>query len=378
VRIAFVHEWIDVMAGSEAVLEAEVELFPGSPVFLLTLDPAAVKGTEIGRHPVRTSFLDRFPGARTKFRFFLPLMPIAVEQFDLDGFDVVVSNTKAVAHGALTSPAQLHVAYFNRTMRYAWDLYQPELRDAGMATGSKSLIAKVAFHYLRMWDAQAMQRPDVIVANSEFVRRRIRKHYRREARVIHPPVNVDGFSWTAPKEDFYVVVSRLVPYKRVDLAVRAFSRMRLPLKVIGSGPSEKRLRGMAGPTVEFLGWRPGADVRDHVERARAFVLPGQEDFGIAQVEAQAAGTPVIAQAVGGALETVVPGETGVLFSDPTVDCLVEAVRRFESDGDRFEAERIRRNAERFGRKRFQEEFSELLERTWERFKASGPGSRKGP
>jgi glycosyltransferase involved in cell wall biosynthesis len=289
-----------------------------------------------------------------------------------------VSNAKAVAHGVLTTPDQLHVAYFNRTMRYAWDLYHPELRDARLTRGLKGLGARLVLHYLRLWDGQAMQRPDVIVANSEFVRRRIRKHYRRDASVIHPPVDVDGFAWTSEKEDFYVVVSRLVPYKRVDLAVRAFTRMGLPLRVLGSGPGERQLRMVAGPTVEFLGWRPAAEVRDHMQRARAFVLPGQEDFGIAQVEAQAAGTPVIAQAVGGALETIVPGETGILFPDPTVDSLVEAIRRFESERGRFDAERIRQNAERFGRKRFQQEFVDLVERSWERFRTGGPGARRAP
>ena len=356
------------MAGSEQVLDAMLECYPGSPVFALVDDPAAFDpGSYIARAEVRTSFIQRLPKATTAYRLYLPFMPFAVEQFDLDGFEVVVSNVKAVAHGALTGPGQLHVAYVNRPMRYAWDLYHQEVRDFGRRSRVKGPLARIILHYLRLWDREAMQRPDVLATNSRTVQALVWKYYRRDTEVIHPPVNVDSFSPSRDRADYFVSVARLVPYKRVDVVVRAFNELGLPLKVIGDGPLEDRLRALAKPNVEFLGWIPTIEVRRHLERARALVFAADEEFGIAPVEAQAAGAPVIAYGKGGATETVVEGETGILFPAQSPASLAEAVRAFVSGRYRFRVEAIRTNAERFSRQRFQERFSSFLDRSLESF-----------
>jgi glycosyltransferase involved in cell wall biosynthesis len=370
-RTAIVHDWLVVRAGAERVLDAILELHPGSPVFTLVHDRKSFEGSELARHPVCTSFLQRLPRARSWYRQYLPLMPVALEQFDLTAFDIVISSTQAVAHGVVTDPAQLHLAYFNRTMRYAWDLYHQELKGFGVDHGVKGQIARLAYHYIRLWDYQAFQRPDVIVANSRYAARRIQKYYRRDAQVIYPPVDIGGWPLREGRGDWYVASSRLVPHKRMDVVVAAFSRLRLPLKVLGDGPLRERLAQDAGPNVEFVGWLRGAELRECIGGARALVTAADEEFGIAAVEAQAAGRPVIGYAGCGLSEIVQPGETGLLFERPTVDSLMEAVRAYESGEFHFDPERIRANAERFDRPRFQRELGALLDEQWERRWAPG-------
>ncbi len=362
-RAAFLHDWLTVFAGSERVLEHMLELQPESPVFTMVHAPKEFEGTGIARHPVRTSILQRFPKATERYRMLLPVMPLLVEQFDLSDFDLVVSNVKAVCHGALTAPHQVHVAYVNRPMRYAWDSYHQELRVRGLDRGLKGALARPLYHYLRMWDHQAMQRPDVLAANSRYVQAMVRKYYGRDAEVIYPPVEVEEFSCTEDRDDYFVTVSRLVPYKRADVVVRAFNELGLPLKVIGSGPLEERFRAMARPNVEILGWVSREELRRLVQRARAMVFAAEEEFGIAPVEALAAGAPVIAYARGGVTETVVPFESGILFDEQTPQSLAEAVREVASGNHRFEPERLREQAERFAPARFEREMAGLLERS---------------
>jgi hypothetical protein len=290
-------------------------------------------------------------------------MPLAFEQFDLRGYDLVLSNSHAFAKGVLTPPETLHICYCYTPMRYAWHAYA-EYLQAEETQGLRRLLFPLLMHRLRQWDFQAAQRPDVMVAISKQVQRRIRKYYRRDAEVIYPPLEwsrFEGVSILPPSErEFYLVVSRLVRYKRVDLAVEACSRAGLPLKVVGTGPERKRLERKAGPSVEFLGWQPDAVVTDLYRRARALLFPGEDDFGLVPLEAMACGTPVVAYAQGGALETVVEGETGLLFREPTVEALLDALERAQHQA--WDPDRLRAQARRFAPEVFFAAWRQLLHR----------------
>ncbi len=369
--IAFVHEWIAWYTGSEKVLAAMAALYPDSPIHVTLYDERHIRGTPLETHPIYTTFLQRFPLAKTKHHLYLPLMPYAVEQHDLSPYDVVVSSSHAVAKGVLTRSDQLHISYVHTPMRYAWDLYLGYDGQGARAGGVTGWAARVILHYLRLWDRLSADRVDVMIANSQYVARRIRKTYRREAQVIYPPVEVDRFRPDRDRDDFYLVVSRLVAYKRVDLIVEAFSRLGRPLVVIGEGPDENRLREMAGPTVKFLGKADDQAVVDYMERCRGFVVAADEDFGITAVEAQAAGASVIAFGRGGALETVVDGKTGVFFNQQNADELCRAVEHLESLSSTIRPEHARLQAQRFSRQRFDREIESLIDRAWSRFSATG-------
>lgn len=366
-RTAIVHDWLVTYGGAERVLEDLLAVFPDADLFsLIDFLPDDQRGFLGGRTP-RTSFLRRLPLARSHYRSYLPLMPLAAEQFDLARYDLVLSSSYAVAKGVITGPHQLHVSYVHSPMRYAWDLQHAYLRQAGLRRrGPRSLVARGILHYLRLWDARTANGVDHIIANSAFVARRVRKVYRRSSTVVHPPVDLDAFPLRRDKEDFYVTASRLVPYKRIDLVVEAFRAMPdRRLVVIGDGPEAERIRSLAGDNVEVLGYQPLEVLRDHLQRARAFVFAAEEDFGIAPLEAQACGTPVIAYGRGGALETVrdvdEPNPTGLFFEQRDVEGIVAAVERFEERRACFEPCAIRRHAERFGRERFRHRIRELID-----------------
>lgn len=377
-RIAVVHEWLLDYAGSERVLREILDLYPQADLFTLIDSRDAELRAAISRPTKATSFLQSFPRPRQWLRYYVPLMPLAVEQFDLAGYDIVVSSSHAVAKGVITGPSQLHLSYVHTPMRYAWDLQHEYLRSAGLTRGPLSWAARLALHRLRQWDARSANGVDVLVANSQHVARRIRKAYRRDAQVLHPPVDVSAFPLHREKEDFYLTVSRLEPYKRVDLLVAAFKRMpERRLVVIGDGPEMRRLRSGLPPNVALMGRLPTSEVQHAMQRAKAFLFAGIEDFGIVMAEAQACGTPVIAYGRGGAAEIVrtddVSGPTGLLFSEQTADAVVDAVRRFAADVPRCSAERCRENALRFDRARFRSRFEELLRTHWERFSAEIAG-----
>jgi glycosyltransferase involved in cell wall biosynthesis len=377
VRTAIVHDWLPVYAGAERVLEQMIRVLPGADLFtLIDFLPEADRGF-LGGRPVTTSFIQRLPFARRRYRYYLPFAPLAAEQFDLAGYDVVVSSSYVVAKGVLTSPQQLHVSYVHSPVRYAWDLYLQYLREAGVERGVRSGFIRLVMHYLRLFDVASANRVDVFVANSRHVARRIWKTYRRRASVLYPPVDTDAFALHREKADFYVTVSRLVPYKQVGLLVEAFNGMPdRKLVVIGDGPDFKKLRERAGPNVELLGHQPLAVLQEHLAHARAFVFAAEEDFGIAPVEAQACGTPVIAYGAGGARETVVEGETGLFFPEQTPASLRGAVRAFEARPHAFDPERIRQHAEQFSAARFREAFAALVARAWERFQEAGEGGEE--
>ncbi len=365
-RVAVVHDWLTVYAGAERVLEQMLLAFPHAELYsLVDFLPDDARGF-IQHKPVTTSFIQRLPRARTHYRGYLPLMPLAVEQFDLSGYDLVLSSSHAVAKGVLTGPDQLHVCMCYSPIRYAWDLQHQYLKEANLTRGVRGAAARYLLHRTRLWDARTPNGVDDFIAISHFIARRIHKVYRRDSSVIYPPVDTSGFELRADKEDFYLTASRMVPYKKMDLIVEAFANMPdKELVVIGTGPDFEKVKAKAGANVRLLGHQPFSVLKDHMQRARAFVFAAEEDFGIVPLEAQACGTPVVAYGKGGSLETVRGlgaaggAATGVFFEAQTVASLQDAVRRLEAHT--FSPEAARANAERFSVARFQNEFREFVE-----------------
>jgi glycosyltransferase involved in cell wall biosynthesis len=343
------------MGGAEKVLEALHELYPEAPVYTSVYCPAAMP-TEYRSWDIRTSSLQRWPARRRLHRLMLPFYPAAFESFDLSAYDLVISSSSAFAKGVITLPHTRHVCYMHAPMRYVWmsDTYLKGERE-----GRFRFMLGPVFHYLRLWDQVSAARVDTFVANSTAVRRRIAKFYRSEAIVIPPPVDTGRFRLSTERGDYYIAVSRFVPYKRMDLAVEAMSRLGKPLKVVGTGRQEADLRRRAGPTVEFLGWVPNERLPELMAGARAFLMPGEEDFGIAPVEANACGRPVIAYGAGGALDSQTDGITGILFTPQSVDALCDAVERFESMA--FDHAAIARHAQRFSTDQFKSRIREVIE-----------------
>jgi len=371
-KVALVHDWLVTYAGAERVLEQVLAAFPDADLFsLIDFVPAAERAF-LQNRVVHTSFLQRIPGMRRGYRRFLPLMPLAIEQFDLSSYTLVLSTSYAVAKGVLTGPDQLHICVCYSPMRYAWDLQHQYLRETGLDRGVKGALARWVLHRIRLWDARSSLGVDDFIAISEYIARRIWKVYRRESTVIYPPVDVDAFTPEGGREDFYVTASRMVPYKRIDLIVEAFAAMpQRRLIVIGHGPEAARIRARGGPNIQFLGHQPFDVLRDHLRRARAFVFAAEEDFGIAPLEAQACGTPVIAYGKGGVLETIrglhCPQPTGVLFAEQTTDALCRAVATFEREMHRLTSEACRRNALRFDPVRFRRELEQYVRERSSRF-----------
>ncbi len=368
-RVAIVHDFLYTYGGAERVVEQLLAVFPQADVFaLFDFLPAESRGF-LGGRPVTPSFLQKLPGARRKHRLFLPLMPLAIEQLDVSPYDVIVSSSYVAAKGVITRPDQLHVCYCHTPVRFAWDLQGQYLRQTGLAGGLLSFPAKVLLHYIRGWDVRSAHGVDVFLTNSDFVGRRIAKTYRRPATTVYPPVDTTAFALNdGAREDFYLTASRLVPYKRIDLIIAAFNLMpNRRLLVVGDGPELGELRELAGPNVTVLGHESGERLRRHMQLARAFVFAAEEDFGIAPVEAQACGTPVIAFGRGGATETVKDGTTGVFFEEQTTSSLIAAIDRFESM--EFDPHAIRANAELFSPDVFRRHISDQVSGHWAAFKA---------
>jgi glycosyltransferase involved in cell wall biosynthesis len=377
-KTAVVHEWLVTHAGSEKVVEQMLKLYPQSDLFSLVEFLSDDLRFFIQDKSVQTSFLQKLPFANPHFRQYLPLMPMAIESLDVSAYDVVLSSSHAVAKGVLTHPGQLHLCYIHTPIRYAWDLQQQYLQGASLQRGVKAMLAQMILHYLRLWDVASANRVDHFVANSRFVARRVWKTYRRSATVIYPPVEVNRFRPDRPREDFYFVLSRFVPYKRVDLIVEAFARLGLPLVVIGDGSGRKQVEAIAqrpefkftAKNIQFLGHQPDKVVVDYMERCKAFVFAAAEDFGIAPVEAQAAGAPVIAFGKGGVTETVIAEKTGLFFPEQTVESLMAAIQQFEQMRDRspFEPEVLRHNAEQYAPERFRSQFDRFVQQRYDQFR----------
>jgi glycosyltransferase involved in cell wall biosynthesis len=353
VKIAIVHDWLVTYAGAEKVLEKLLDLYPDADLFSTVDFLPEGKREFIKNKPVQTTFIQRLPLASKKYRTYLPFMPLAIEQLDLSKYDVVISSSHAVAKGVITGPNQLHISYVHSPIRYAWDMQHQYLKESGLDRGLKSIAAKWILHNIRLWDYRTANGVDYFLANSNFIAKRIWKTYRRESEVVYPPVDIEAFEFCGEKEDYYLTASRMVPYKKMDLIVEAFSKMPdKKLIVIGDGPDYKKIQSKAGGNVTLLGYQPFSVLKEHMQKAKAFVFAAEEDFGIIPVEAQACGTPVIAYGKGGAKETVrglgkQEGPTGIFFEEQTVASLMEAVRAFESEGHRIDYKRCRENAERF-------------------------------
>jgi glycosyltransferase involved in cell wall biosynthesis len=374
-KIAIVHDWLTVYAGAERCLEQMIECFPDADLFaLIDFLPESERAFLKGKRP-RTSFLQRLPFARKRYRSFLPLMPYAIEQFDLSGYDLVISSSHAVAKGVLVGPDQLHLSYVYSPIRYAWDLQFQYLSEAGLDRGIWSLMARALLHRIRIWDARTANGVDRFAAISSFVARRIEKAYRRPSTVIYPPVDVERFALRGDKEDFYVTASRMVPYKKMPMIVEAFAAMPgKRLIVIGDGPDWERCKSLATPNVRLMGWQPADVLRDHLQRAKAFIFAAEEDFGIAPLEAQACGTPVIAYGRGGARETLGGGDdlrTSVLFEQQTTSSLIDAIEAFERLDKPIDPYRCRDNAQRFSNGRFRRDFEEFVSAAWADWTARG-------
>lgn len=372
-KIAIIHDWLTAFAGSEKVVEQLLRIFPHADLFSLIDVLPARDRKFLARREVRTSFLQKIPSIAKYYRSYLPLMPMAVERFDLAGYDIVISNCHAVSKGVRTSPRQFHISYIHTPIRYAWDMEQDYLELSNLK-GVRGMLARTLLYYIRAWDRGAARRPNQLLASSQFAARRITRAYRRDSTVIYPPVNTEFYKPGRPKEDFYITISRLVPYKRIDLIIKAFHHMPdKKLIVIGDGPEAARIRDLCTGNVLWLGYQPDDVLRDHLQRARAFLFAAREDFGILPVEAQACGTPVIAFGEGGATETVLGPEsetpTGIFFQAQTTHAICEAVREFERRKGSFSSEHCRRNAERFSIERFEREFRAFVIEAWENHKA---------
>jgi glycosyltransferase involved in cell wall biosynthesis len=351
-RVAIVHYWFVGRAGGEKVVEALADVFPQADLFSLVANREML-APNLQSKNLQTSFLQSVPGARKFHRYFLFLQALALEQFDLSGYDLVISSESGPAKGVITSSQTCHVCYCHSPMRYIWDMYPRYRRGMNPLVGT---VFSLTAHYMRLWDYASAQRVDYFVANSQFVASRIRKYYGRESSVIYPPVEATSSSIGSKQDDYYLTVGRLVDYKRVDLAVSACTQLRRQLRVIGDGPQAKALRRMAGPTVQFLGRVGDRELRENLARCRAVLFPGEEDFGIVPVEAQSFGRPVIAYASGGVLESVrgvLPGQasaenqTGVFFIEQSSSSLVEAILDYESRKDEFIAQVIRAHSLQF-------------------------------
>lgn len=377
-RTAVIHDWLYTYAGSERVLEAILQCLPVESIYTLVDFLKDEERFFLNRVPVTYSFLQQMPWIRSKRRFYLPLMPLAIESLDVSGAELVISSSAAVAKGIITNHEQLHICYCYSPARYAWDLSHQYLQKNRLERGYKATIAHLILHYIRLWDVATVNRVDHFITLSNYISRRIKKVYNRESTVIYPPVDVDNFQLTKNKEDYYLTVSRLVPYKNVDLIVDAFAQTDRKLIVVGEGPEMAKIKAKATPNIEILGYQPINVIVDLMQRARAFIFAANEEFGIVSVEAQATGTPVIAYGLGGSLETVKgifpgtkpdEGTTGIFFPEQTVPSLLEALDWFERCQTEIDPVGCRRNAERFSRERFKKEFKKFVAEKWEIFQA---------
>ncbi|MGC2084592.1 MAG: glycosyltransferase [Bradyrhizobium sp.] len=369
-RVAIVHDWLYVVGGAEQVLREILRCYPDADVYTLFDLLSDDDRRKLGFETAHTSFLQKMPFLRKRHRSYLPLMPIAIEQFDLSGYDLVISSSCAVAKGVITGPEQVHIAYVHSPMRYAWDLQHLYLKESGYATGLKSLVARSILHRMRIWDVRTAHGPDAIFTNSHFVARRIKKIYGRESKVIYPPVAVGNRDAILPIGNHFLAASRLVPYKRLESIVRAFTAMPdLELVVAGDGPEADRLKQMAGRNITFTGFVSDRQLRDLMNTARAFVFAAEEDFGIILVEAQSEGAPVLALGRGGARESIVatgPRPTGMFFDVADPQSITQCVRAFIANEKAFSRLDCRQRANLFSAERFRHQFMSAVNEEMER------------
>lgn len=364
-KVAIVHDWLTTWAGAEKVLAELLACYPQAEIFtMVNFLPKGEILCLVGR-TIHTSFIQKLPGAKKHYRRYLPLMPLAIEQFDLKGFDLILSSSHAVAKGVISDPGALHICYCYSPMRYAWDMQHQYLRQSGNSLGLVSWLMRWQLHRLRQWDYISAQRVDHFIAISHYIERRIETFYRREAAVIYPPVAVEKFRHDRPREAFYLTASRMVPYKRIDLIFEAFTQTpERQLVVIGDGPDFKQLKEKAGPNITLLGFQPDSVLIDYLERTQAFIFMAEEDFGILPVEAQAAGAPVIGYGVGGLKETIVNGVTGLHVAEQSASALLTRLAHFETrrqeDPTAYAPEACALQAKHFERSVFSNEITTFI------------------
>lgn len=368
-KTAIIHEWLVNYGGSERCVESFVNIWTDVPVFALVdfLNDSERKIILNDKHTV-TSFIQNLPFAKKKHRNYLPLFPLAVEQFDLNDYELIISSSHAVAKGVLTNSNQLHICYCHTPIRYAWDLTHQYLNEAGLSHGLKSMVVKSILHYIRNWDITSSLRPDYFIANSKYIARRINKLYRRDAEVIYPPVDTDLFPVEDFKDEYYLTAARFVPYKRVDLIAEAFSQMPdKKLIIIGEGSEQQKIKSKSGKNVELVGYQKTEDLKKYLQKAKAFVFAAEEDFGISVIEAMSCGTPVIAFSKGGTGETVIDGQTGILFDEQNAASIISAVKRFVSEIDSFDPAKLNQYAKQFDRKIFEQNILNFVEEKYRLF-----------
>ena len=366
---AIVHDWFAGYSGSERVVESFTNIFPDVPVHVLfNLLTKEEQNIVTKNSEVITSFIQKLPGIKNNHRKYLPLFPYAVEQFDLSNYDLILSSSHAVAKGVLTNSNQLHICYCHTPMRYAWDLTHQYLRESNLERGLFGLFAKIILHYIRIWDASNVNRVDYFIANSNYIKKRIKKVYGKESEVIYPPVDTEKFKCETQKDNYYLTASRLVPYKRIDLIAQAFTNMPdKKLIIIGDGPEEKKIKAHSGKNIELVGYQNGEALAKYMQKAKAFVFAADEDFGIMVVEALSCGTPVIAFNKGGVTETIKNGETGILFNEQSVNSIIDAVKTFEQKENNFNSISLSNYAKQFDRKIFEEKLNKFVTDKCEEF-----------
>lgn len=365
-KVALIQDWLTELGGAEKVFQQIYKLYPDADIYTLVYHKDVLDSMGISESKVKASFIQDLPFAKKKYRNYLPLFSLAVESFDLSSYELIISSSYCVAKGVLTHSKQKHICYCHSPVRYAWDLHHQYLREAGLKKGFKGFLAKYFLHKLRIWDIASLNRVDQFISNSNYIKQRIKKVYNRESVTIYPPVNINDFDCFHTKEDFYFTCSRMVPYKKIDLIVDAFSKMPdKKLIVIGTGPDYEKIKKLATSNITLLGYQPFSVLKDYMQKATAFVFAAEEDFGIVPLEAQASGTPVIAYGKGGVLETVVNEKTGIFFYEQNVESLVNAVKHFEQIKGSFDAKMIRENAEKFSPKFFDERLQSLIKENFE-------------
>lgn len=372
-KVAIVQEWLVTVGGSDKVVKAILDVFPNADIYTLVAKKDVCDELGIPWEKVHTSFIQKMPLGTTKHRAYLPLFPFAIEQFDLRGYDVVISSSHCVAKGILTKADQLHICYCHSPIRYCWDMYNEYLEESHLDKGFKSWLVRLMLHPIRQFDAIAGSRVDYYISNSDYVGQRIRKTYRRKTTTIHPNIDISNFELCNDKQEYYLASSRLVAYKKIDTIIEAFNKMPdKKLVVIGGGPNLEAYRKLAKDNVTVMGYQPFEVLKDKMQHAKAFVFAADEDFGMIPIEAQSCGTPVIAYGHGGSLETVNGGKTGLFFNEQTPEAIVETVNKFEAMGAQpFAPADCRQWAEGFSEERFKREIKEFVEEKYEEFKKNG-------
>lgn len=356
-KIALVHDYLVQCGGAEKVLECFSEIFPYAPIYTLIYDEKLTHGI-FSQKKIRTSYLQKIPFSKTRHRIFPPLMPMAIEQFDFSNYDIVLSDSSSFAHGIITKPETLHICYMHTPMRYAWDDCQKYTEDFYFPKFIKKSIP-FFMNYIRVWDRVSADRPDAIIANSNFIAKRIKKYYKRDSVVIHPPVESEKFHTSQKSEDYFLLVGRLMAYKRFDIVVEAFNNLGWKLKIIGRGTELGRLKKMAGPNIEFLGRVSDEELQNHYSKCRAFVFPQEEDFGITAIEAMASGRPIVAFRGGDIPEHLEDGKTGLFFDQQNAESLIEALKKFNELN--FDREYIRSKAFKFDKEIFKSKIKNYVE-----------------